>query len=121
MVGKKININTKLHGSTLVEIIVASVILLSCFLLFSVFTSQLYNARNVNDEMKILLTFPLLSYNNNISEMDIDKLCKYCVIRKQTISDTKDWVEIQRMADGQVVFSYYRFIPPKVIDSLFQK
>lgn len=84
MAGKKKTITSLyLQGSTLFEVIVASIIILVAFMLFSVTLSQLFGGRKLNDEIRTLLVLPDISRHTAITNAPytIDNICRGCTIQ----------------------------------------
>lgn len=110
-----------LDGSTLVEVLVASVVLLTSFMLFSMFISQLYSERNINDEMKAILSFSFLQEKENIQGIDADEICNQCTIKNINQDFQPDIVYIQKGQNRKEVIKYYKISLSKEVDSLFQQ
>lgn len=118
---KKINYQIWLKGSTLIEVIVASVILLVGFLLFSAFVSQLYSERNINDEMRAILSFSFLQEKENTQSVNADEICSQCILKSTNHSIHSRIIYIQKGSNNKEVIKYYEISSSKEVDSLFQQ
>ncbi len=87
MVRNKIQVRHRLQGSTLIEVVVATVIITVCFLMFSVLLAKLYRARNINNEVRLLYALPYyIAYPTNTGQA-IQQACPTCTATTSTQSN----------------------------------
>ena len=98
-------------GTTLLETIVSTVIILVAFMLFSMVWAQISNSGNSSSTVKVLYA------KMPISQGSLMNYCQECKLVKEEKSDKVSTYKI--MKNGHVIMTYDKIIGSNIIDSLF--
>lgn len=105
-----------LKGSTLIEVMLAVVIILVVFLVFSVFTGQLMSARNTNDELYLI--------NNLRYTIDSPAKQQQYLVKKELVQQTyynSEKIRVTYKQNAKIILNYEQMIPATSVDSMFQQ
>lgn len=119
-----VQVTKNLKGSTLVEVIVATLIILVGFLMFSGFVTQILASRPATEEIKTIAVLPELMRQNSFENNNyLHKICPQCELAISPYQGTEIpaiQYTLRSTGTGKNALVFYKIVPGSCTDSLFQ-